>query len=485
MPIIGTTIGEDGSLIQSLPVTTKIACGLAPSGQRNFPERLFKFVYMRRGTGKEWVLDEELMAHYYPNCSHQDVSEQCDKCCTSVNITIMEDPIMDSKGNLDFENILKTNLIWYGQSGWKCRGDGVNAIRKTDKAPDGEPWSPCREGGCPNFDKECKPSGDLYCALSDHFRLSGVARIHTSSEWSIRNMHSSLLQLARGFTGGRLAGLTLTLKVVKEKVSFQDKNGKTISTTVPILRFADTSVEDLVSRSVHTMDLFQSVKKAFGNKRLVPVEDEADLAKEIPPEFNPQEQPQLPAAPEQAATPTVAESFKGKAPEKPAIQPSPPPLTENTAAVKPPADTAKPEPPKAPTAPPSGGTPPSGGPTSPPAPRLTYDGTVSGIKAKRTRIKTDGEGNTIKAAESYWEIELSNPADEKTLPIKMLTKEQKVFDTAESARKSGREVQIVCEVREEKEVRALKAVEVTFFNRTPPEPEKQLNGTEESDWALD
>ena len=50
--IVGVTCTEQGSIIQRLPVATKLAIGLAPSGQRNYPERLDHFVFLKRGPEK-------------------------------------------------------------------------------------------------------------------------------------------------------------------------------------------------------------------------------------------------------------------------------------------------------------------------------------------------------------------------------------------------------------------------------------------------
>jgi hypothetical protein len=65
--IVGITHDSDGRAIQRLSVSTKIAIGLPPNGDRNHPIKLDHFVFLKKKTGKEglqWELDPELMAHY-------------------------------------------------------------------------------------------------------------------------------------------------------------------------------------------------------------------------------------------------------------------------------------------------------------------------------------------------------------------------------------------------------------------------------------
>ena len=313
MPIIGTTVGEDGRPILRLPVTRKIACGIGPSGQRNHPERLFKFLLMERGSGKEWIVDTEAMKRYSPKCNHAEVTDQCEHCCTEIKVMLISDPIDDGKGNLDFENILRTSLTWWGRTGWKCRGDGVNAIRRTEKNPEGEPWSLCRLAGCPDWDVDCGASGDLFCVLGDQPPSGGITRIHTSSEWSIRNIHSALLNICT-YTGNRLAGVTIPLKVTKEKATPKDKKtGKTMETWVPILSVSG-SIPQLVEDSKKTLELYNEARKMFGGRALTPYEDEGDLANEIPKEFPVgQDQKSLP----ETTTQTTAQPDTPKVPADP------------------------------------------------------------------------------------------------------------------------------------------------------------------------
>jgi len=69
--IVGITHDSDGRAIQRLSVSTKVAIGLPPNGDRNHPTKLDHCVFLKRKKaeqGTEWELDPELMAHYGDNC---------------------------------------------------------------------------------------------------------------------------------------------------------------------------------------------------------------------------------------------------------------------------------------------------------------------------------------------------------------------------------------------------------------------------------
>jgi hypothetical protein len=55
--IIGVTHNPDGRVVQRLSVSTKVAIGLAPNGDRNYPTKLDHFIFLRKkptAKGVEW-----------------------------------------------------------------------------------------------------------------------------------------------------------------------------------------------------------------------------------------------------------------------------------------------------------------------------------------------------------------------------------------------------------------------------------------------
>jgi hypothetical protein len=445
MPIIGCTVGEDGKPILRLPVVRKIACGIGPSGQRNHPERLFKFIFMTRGPAKEWVIDPEAMARYNPNCKHAEITDQCDECCTKVKVKLISDPISDGKGNLDFENILRTSLTWWGRTGWKCRGDGVNAIRRTEDFPEGKPWTPCRIIGCPDWENDtCGASGDLYCVLSDENPSGGISRIHTSSEWSIGNLHSALLNICT-YTRNHLAGAVITLKVTKEKATPTDKRtGKPMETWVPILS-VDGSMEQILADSRESMKLYESFSEMFGGRVLTPFEEEVDLAKEIPPEFpRGQEQKALPETTTQATAPESKPE-----PPKPPAEPPKPPEPEN-----------KPEPEKKNYT--VTGTP-------------VYEGLVKSVK--EFVAAKDPQKRTL------WKAKIEvNPGQPNASEAEIRVLDEKLVEILNDAQRRSQEVQVPCEIRTQEKSNTIVATKVDFLSkRTSGEAQNEVPWWAEKD----
>lgn len=292
------TVSKEGELIKRYPVTTKLAIGLAPSGSRNFPERLDHFVLLRQGAEKgSWVPDEVLMAHYAPKCKHE-VAESCEHCCRTIRILLMDD---------DISNVFPHELAWWSRSGKKCWGDGEKAMRRVKENEPAVEWTPCRNAGCPDWDKDCSGSGDLRFCLADYPVVGSICRIHTSSLRSIENIHSALTTI-QDLTKGRLAGITVPLSVNMCKTTYMD-NGKPKSSTVPILSI-HSEVTDLIKSIKETAELWGTASKAFGSKLLIEDDDEQRAA-EIPPEFpRKEEQKALPEAPQKTEPPKPVEDEK-------------------------------------------------------------------------------------------------------------------------------------------------------------------------------
>jgi hypothetical protein len=267
--IIGVTHDPDGRVVQRLSVSTKVAIGLPPNGDRNYPTKLDHFVFLRKkrtAKGVEWDPDPELMKHYGNECR-------------TIRIVLIDD---------DIENVFPTSYAWWAAVERRCWGDGSQATRRTAEKPGGEPWKPCGKG-CPELATgQCKPSGDLRFVLADFPRLGSICRIHTTSYRSIRQIHSALQEI-QSFTGGRLAGLTAKLVVRPEGTAYidpKDKRKKSTTIWALSLEVDGQDMKKLVANLTENARVFADTRKLLGNGRVLEVvEDEADQAAELANEF--------------------------------------------------------------------------------------------------------------------------------------------------------------------------------------------------------
>jgi hypothetical protein len=269
--IIGSTVSkDDGTLIQRWPVSVKIAIGKAPTEAKKYPERLFHFLLLKRGpSAGEWVVDEELMRRIAPKCKHtKDYGAECEDCCRELKVMFLSDSTSD---------VFPNELAFWTKSGKFCHGDGKTAERRSE---DGTfvPWSPCRLAGCPDWNNDCKGSGDLRVMLPDlDFR---IGRIHTSSLRSIENIWSGLLMAEQW--AGRLAGVTVPLRVTKEQSHYVDGDGKRKTSTIPVLSII-VNPKQLVADIKESGQLMRDARMAF--KVVVDEEDEQEQAAEYSREF--------------------------------------------------------------------------------------------------------------------------------------------------------------------------------------------------------
>ena len=267
--ILGITHDHDGRVTLRLSVSTKLAIGLPPSGDRNYPTKLDHFVFLRKkrtAQGVEWELDPDLMKLYGTECRE-------------VRIVLIDD---------DIENVFPTSYAWWTAVERKCWGDGGSATRRTGEKPSGQPWTPCGNG-CPELTGGlCKPSGDLRFVLAAFPRLGSVCRLHTSSYRSIRQIHSALQEI-QGFTGGRLAGLTAQLVVRPEETAYFDaKEKRRKSTTIWALSLEvdGKDMRKLAANLTENARVFAETRQLLdAGKVLEVVEDEAEEAAELAAEF--------------------------------------------------------------------------------------------------------------------------------------------------------------------------------------------------------
>lgn len=271
--IHGLTHDKEGRTIQRLSVSTKLAVGLGPDAKagRKAPMKLDHIIFLKKvadsGTDSDWVIDTKLTEHY-------------GKEPREVEIILLSD---------DMEEVFQTQYAWWTRSKRNCWGDGLNATRKTDKHPEGEPWEPCGKE-CPDLQEgRCKPSGDLRFTLADFPQLGSVARIHTSSYRSIMQIHSALHQVQL-ITGGRLAGIRGNLVVRQEKASYRDKGGETRTTKIPALsiEIRANGMRRLVENMVDTARVFEQTRKLLGTGHIQVIEGE-ETAREMAGEFYPNE----------------------------------------------------------------------------------------------------------------------------------------------------------------------------------------------------
>lgn len=270
--IFGVTHDSDGRAALRLAVSTKVAIGMPPQGDRNYPSKLDHFVFLRKNKtakGVEWEPDQELMKHYGSECK-------------SFEIMLIDD---------DIDNVFSTAYSWWTPTERKCWGDGTQATPRTPEHPTGEPWTPCGSQCADLTAGLCKPSGDLRFVLADFPRLGSVCRIHTSSYRSIRQIHSALEEI-QTFTGGRLASITAKLVVRPEQISYFDRKERRKKTTTIwalSLEVDGDDIRKLVAKLTGNARLFAETRKSLGwaDRAIQVAEDEDEQAPEITAEFYP------------------------------------------------------------------------------------------------------------------------------------------------------------------------------------------------------
>jgi hypothetical protein len=266
MAILGLTHDQSGSVLETLPVSIKVAIGdISESGTNSHPVPLDHFVFKRRvrqGRDVCWKAAPDIACLFGEKP-------------TEIGVAFLSD---------DMEKVLRTELAWWTQSVCKCRGQlvqigepddaqfAMRAIRKTGRHPEGELWpgtykyaagpkkglpvEPCGDG-CPDLEEgRCKPSADLYFLLEKFPVQGSVCRLHTSSWRSVRNLSSGLERIRR-INGGRLVSVTAVLRATPELTWYSDDTGKrhrkviyvlslesTTSTTTRTVRFAETEAAE-------------------------------------------------------------------------------------------------------------------------------------------------------------------------------------------------------------------------------------------------
>lgn len=298
MAIVGVTHTKDGMPIQRLAICGKVAIGEVIStpckghrgencqkcggtGKTTRPCKSDHFLFRKKDEAThEWVADKEMQ-------------EKFGKDCRSLWIVLLDD---------DIDSAFRTEYAIWNATECFCHGDGLVAIRRTPEHPEGQEWKPCGEG-CPDLGsgKPCKPNGILHFMLADVPKLGGVWKFDTTGYRSIRQVHSSLIQLQSIF--GRLAGIRCQLVVRPEKNTYKDAAGKKHTSTIYAvsIEIPARDVRALVSEATGPAAAFEASRKLLGAGNVQYVEpEEKERAAELQPEFYPGE----------ARTESVAEAPK-------------------------------------------------------------------------------------------------------------------------------------------------------------------------------
>lgn len=323
MGILGLTHDENGSALEKLPVTIKVAIGEGPEpGNGNsHPRRLDHFVFKRKSLRGQDVVWQPA----------PDISKAHGEKPTELGIIFLND---------DPREVFRTEYALWAPSGCRCRGELVQltnggglryemqATRRTQKHPEGEEWpgnykyvdgpkkgqpvEPCGDG-CPDLEQgDCKPSGDLYFILEKFPTFGAICRLHTSSYRSIRNLSNGLMQIRR-LNGGTLSGIKATLKASPERVSYSDRDGTRHTSVAYILslEIGGTDLRTLVANMTEPARLLTegrpTIELSRGTQYVVH-ETDAERAKEISGEFYPNSD----AAVDASAEPSSGQSEKAE-----------------------------------------------------------------------------------------------------------------------------------------------------------------------------
>jgi hypothetical protein len=303
MGILGLTHDENGTALEKLPVTIKVAIGEGPEpgNGENHPRKLDHFVFKRKALRGQDVVWEPAA----------DITKAHGEKPTEVGIIFLND---------EPREVLRTEYAWWTPGGCRCHGELVQiadaegvrfemrATRRTQEHPEGEPWpenytyaegpkagqpvEPCGDG-CPDLERgDCKPSGDLYFILEKFPTFGAICRLHTSSYRSIRNLSNGLMQIRR-MNGGRLTGIKAILKASPERIAYSDRGGtrRTSVAYILSLEVAGTDLRTLVANMTEPARLLRERRPTIELTRGVQYvvrETDAERAQEISSEFYPQ-----------------------------------------------------------------------------------------------------------------------------------------------------------------------------------------------------
>lgn len=303
MGILGLTHDENGSALEKLPVTIKVAIGEgpAPDDENGSPRALFHFVFKRRTMRGQTVCWEPA----------PDIAQVFGDKPTELGVIFLHD---------DPREVCPSEYALWTRKGRLCHGELVQiangnasryemqAIRRTTEHPEGESWpgghkyadgpvkgqpiEGCGEG-CPELASgKCGPSADLYFILEKFPSLGAICRLHTGSKTSVPNLSNAVAQL-HSWNGSRLKWVRAILKVRPELRWHPGQYGEWESSVVPILslEIGGTTLQSLGIDVAVPARLPVEAGPLGACERGVPFvvrENEVERAQEIADEFYPQ-----------------------------------------------------------------------------------------------------------------------------------------------------------------------------------------------------
>jgi hypothetical protein len=302
MGILGLTHDENGSALEKLPVTIKVAIGEgpAPDDENSSPRALFHFVFKRRTMRGQSVCWEPA----------PDIAEVFGDKPTELAVIFLHD---------DPREVCPSEYALWTKKGRLCHGNLVQisngnapryemqAVRRTTEHPEGESWpgnhryadgpekgqpiEGCGEG-CPELASgKCGPSADLYFILEKFPSLGAICRLHTGSKTSVPNLSNAVAQL-HSWNGGRLKWVKAILKVTPELRWHPGQFGEWESSVVPILslEIGGTTLKSLGTDRAEPAKLLIEAQPGCASAQRVPFvvrESEVERAPEIADEFYP------------------------------------------------------------------------------------------------------------------------------------------------------------------------------------------------------
>ena len=303
MGILGLTHDENGTALEKLPVTIKVAIGEgpAPNDEKSIPKALFHFVFKRRTMRGQMVCWEPA----------PEIAQVFGDKPTELAVIFLHD---------DPREVCPSEYALWTRKGRLCHGELVQiangnapryemqAIRRTTVHPEGESWpgnhkylDGPREGkaiegcgeGCPELASgKCGPSADLYFILEKFPSLGAICRLHTGSKTSVPNLSNAVAQL-HSWNGGRLKWVKAVLKVTPELRWHPGQFGEWESSVVPILslEIGGTTLERLGDKMNEPVKHLIDAQPDWGSEQRGPFvvrEHEVERAPEIADEFYPQ-----------------------------------------------------------------------------------------------------------------------------------------------------------------------------------------------------
>jgi hypothetical protein len=302
MGILGLTHDENGSALEKLPVTIKVAIGEGPTpdDENSSPRALFHFVFKRRTIQGQMVYWEPA----------PDIAEVFADKPTELGVIFLHD---------DPREVCPSEYALWTRKGRLCHGELVQiangnapryemqAIRRTTEHPEGEPWpgghkyadgpekgqpiEGCGEG-CPELASgKCGPSADLYFILEKFPSLGAICRLHTGSKTSVPNLSNAVAQL-HSWNGGRLKWVRAILKVTPQLRWHPGRYGEWESSIVPILslEIGGTTLSNLGTKMNEPVKHLVEAQPACAGEQgrsFVVRESEVERASEIADEFYP------------------------------------------------------------------------------------------------------------------------------------------------------------------------------------------------------